>query len=75
MSYLSEARSNIMPHHPPCYPLLLMPLQLALLRDAMKQLDQPFLLAVVGEFNSGKSSVINSLLVGAFTVHHASTLQ
>jgi hypothetical protein len=31
--------------------------QLALLRDAMRQLDEPFLVVVVGEFNSGKSSV------------------
>lgn len=33
-----------------------------LLRDALKQLDQPFLVVVVGEFNSGKSTVINALL-------------
>ncbi|KAF5829049.1 hypothetical protein DUNSADRAFT_16642 [Dunaliella salina] len=36
--------------------------QLVLLKDAVKQLDDPFLVVVVGEFNSGKSSVINSLL-------------
>ena len=35
-----------------------------LLRDALAQLDQPFLMVVVGEFNSGKSSVINALLGG-----------
>lgn len=33
-----------------------------LLRDALKQLDEPFLLVVVGEFNSGKTAVINALL-------------
>ena len=37
-----------------------------LLADALKQLDQPFLVVVVGEFNSGKSSVINALLGGPF---------
>ncbi|EFJ53019.1 hypothetical protein VOLCADRAFT_120148 [Volvox carteri f. nagariensis] len=36
--------------------------ELSLLRDALKALDEPFLVAVVGEFNSGKSSVINALL-------------
>ncbi|KAL6761719.1 hypothetical protein V8C86DRAFT_3023722 [Haematococcus lacustris] len=36
--------------------------ELSLLRDAIRQLDEPFLLVVVGEFNSGKSSVINALL-------------
>jgi len=33
-----------------------------LLRDALTQLDEPFLLVVVGEFNSGKTAVINALL-------------
>ena len=28
-----------------------------LLADALKQLDEPFLVVVVGEFNSGKSTV------------------
>jgi ribosome biogenesis GTPase A len=28
----------------------------------VQALDEPFLVAVVGEFNSGKSSVINALL-------------
>ena len=37
-----------------------------LLVDALKQLDELFLLVVVGEFNSGKSSVINALLGGRF---------
>ena len=37
-----------------------------LLADALKQLDEPFLVVVVGEFNSGKSSVINALLGGPF---------
>jgi ribosome biogenesis GTPase A len=41
-------------------------LQLSLLRDAVRQLDEPFLVVVVGEFNSGKSSVINALLGGKF---------
>ncbi len=36
--------------------------EVGLLRDALKQLDQPFLMVVVGEFNSGKSTVINALL-------------
>lgn len=36
--------------------------EVSLLMDALAQLDEPFLLMVVGEFNSGKSSVINALL-------------
>eukprot|EP00899_Mesostigma_viride_P020119 jgi/Mesvir1/28108/Mv04692-RA.1 len=36
--------------------------ELPLLRDALKQLDELFLLVIVGEFNSGKSSVINAML-------------
>ena len=36
--------------------------EISLLREALKQLDQPFLVVVVGEFNSGKSTVINALL-------------
>ncbi|GAX76843.1 hypothetical protein CEUSTIGMA_g4289.t1 [Chlamydomonas eustigma] len=36
--------------------------ELQLLRDSLKQLDDLFLVVVVGEFNSGKSSVINALL-------------
>ena len=40
--------------------------ELSLLRDAIKQLDELFLLVVVGEFNSGKSSIINALLGGRF---------
>ena len=32
------------------------------LRDALDQLDDAFLLVVVGEFNSGKSALINALL-------------
>lgn len=32
------------------------------LRDALAQLDELFLLVVVGEFNSGKSALINALL-------------
>ena len=36
--------------------------ELSLLKDAIKQLDELFLLVVVGEFNSGKSSIINALL-------------
>ena len=34
----------------------------SLLRDAVAQLDELFLLVIVGEFNSGKSAVINALL-------------
>jgi ABC-type transport system involved in cytochrome bd biosynthesis fused ATPase/permease subunit len=33
-----------------------------LLKDALLGLEEPFLLVVVGEFNSGKSTVINALL-------------
>ncbi|KAG6542178.1 hypothetical protein Mapa_016410 [Marchantia paleacea] len=36
--------------------------EISLLVDAVKQLDELFLLVIVGEFNSGKSSVINALL-------------
>ncbi|CAI0448911.1 unnamed protein product [Linum tenue] len=36
--------------------------EISLLADAVSQIDEPFLLAIVGEFNSGKSSVINALL-------------
>ena len=36
--------------------------EISLLREALKQLDQPFLVVIVGEFNSGKSTVINALL-------------
>ncbi|KAL0435746.1 UNVERIFIED_CONTAM: putative transmembrane GTPase FZO-like, chloroplastic [Sesamum radiatum] len=35
---------------------------ISLLKDAVSQLDDPFLLVIVGEFNSGKSSVINAFL-------------
>jgi small GTP-binding protein len=34
----------------------------ATLRDSIQQLDELFLLVVVGEFNSGKTAVINALL-------------
>ncbi|XP_031263788.1 probable transmembrane GTPase FZO-like, chloroplastic [Pistacia vera] len=36
--------------------------EVSLLIDAVSQLDEPFFLVIVGEFNSGKSSVINALL-------------
>eukprot|EP00879_Flechtneria_rotunda_P003905 GHRR01004145.1.p1 GENE.GHRR01004145.1~~GHRR01004145.1.p1 ORF type:complete len:584 (+),score=253.10 GHRR01004145.1:1864-3615(+) len=36
--------------------------ELSLLRDAITNLDDVFLVVVVGEFNSGKSTVINALL-------------
>ncbi|KAF4370133.1 hypothetical protein F8388_007274 [Cannabis sativa] len=36
--------------------------EVSLLSDAVSQIDEPFLLAIVGEFNSGKSTVINALL-------------
>ncbi|CAG9463676.1 unnamed protein product [Pedinophyceae sp. YPF-701] len=38
----------------------------SLLEDALAQLEELFLMVVVGEFNSGKSSVINALLGGKF---------
>ncbi len=38
------------------------PEDLTILRRALAQLDELFLLVVVGEFNSGKSSLINALL-------------
>ena len=37
-----------------------------MLDDALRQLDELFLLVIVGEFNSGKSSVINALLGSKF---------
>lgn len=40
--------------------------ELGLLHDALKQLDELFLLVVVGEFNSGKSTIINALLGSKF---------
>ncbi|GAB4840767.1 hypothetical protein Ancab_021529 [Ancistrocladus abbreviatus] len=40
--------------------------EVSLLKDAVAQLDEPFLLVIVGEFNSGKSTVINALLGGRF---------
>ncbi|XP_026456540.1 probable transmembrane GTPase FZO-like, chloroplastic [Papaver somniferum] len=36
--------------------------EVSLLIDAVSRLDEPFLLVIVGEFNSGKSTVINALL-------------
>ncbi|KAJ4968941.1 hypothetical protein NE237_015642 [Protea cynaroides] len=36
--------------------------EVTLLTDAVSQLDEPFLLVIVGEFNSGKSTFINALL-------------
>ncbi|XP_062144276.1 probable transmembrane GTPase FZO-like, chloroplastic isoform X1 [Alnus glutinosa] len=36
--------------------------EVSLLVDAVSQIDEPFLLVIVGEFNSGKSTVINALL-------------
>lgn len=36
------------------------------LKQALLDLDGPFLLVVVGEFNSGKSSLLNALLGGDF---------
>ena len=38
--------------------------EVALLRDSLKQLDQLFLVVIVGEFNAGKSAVVNALLGG-----------
>jgi small GTP-binding protein len=42
------------------------PEDLTLLRQALAQLDELFLLVVVGEFNSGKSALINALLGEAY---------
>ncbi|MGB7536992.1 MAG: dynamin family protein [Anaerolineales bacterium] len=42
------------------------PADLDHLRRALRQLDELFLLVVVGEFNSGKSALINALLGEAF---------
>jgi septin family protein len=39
--------------------------ELSLLRDSLAALDDVFLVVVVGEFNSGKSTVINALLGAA----------
>ncbi|XP_050363096.1 probable transmembrane GTPase FZO-like, chloroplastic [Argentina anserina] len=36
--------------------------EVSLLIDAVSQIDEPFSLVIVGEFNSGKSTVINALL-------------
>ena len=36
--------------------------EIQLLRDGVESLDSPFLVVVVGEFNSGKSTVINAVL-------------
>lgn len=40
--------------------------EIELLVDALKGLDELFLVVVVGEFNSGKSTVINALLGNRF---------
>lgn len=40
--------------------------ELPLLPDAIKALDELFLLVIVGEFNSGKSSLMNALLGGEY---------
>ena len=42
--------------------------EMSMLTDALKQLDELFLLVVVGEFNSGKSSVINALLGSRYEI-------
>uniref|UniRef100_A0A1J3I5A0 Uncharacterized protein in xynA 3'region n=1 Tax=Noccaea caerulescens TaxID=107243 RepID=A0A1J3I5A0_NOCCA len=36
--------------------------EVSLLVDAVSRIDEPFLMVIVGEFNSGKSTVINALL-------------
>ncbi len=36
--------------------------EVSLLRDSLKQLDELFLVVIVGEFNSGKSAVVNAML-------------
>eukprot|EP00890_Picochlorum_soloecismus_P001079 jgi/Picsp_1/1972/NSC_05438-R1_protein len=38
--------------------------EVSILKDSLKQLDELFLVVVVGEFNSGKSAVVNALLGG-----------
>lgn len=47
---------------PPCCTAQQQMDELPLLRDAITNLDDVFLVVVVGEFNSGKSTVINALL-------------
>ena len=42
--------------------------EVALLRDSLKQLDELFLVVIVGEFNAGKSAVVNALLGGETVV-------
>lgn len=39
--------------------------EVGLLRDSVKQLDELFLVVIVGEFNSGKSAVVNAMLGGS----------
>jgi small GTP-binding protein len=36
--------------------------EVAMLKDSLKQLDELFLVVIVGEFNSGKSAVVNAML-------------
>lgn len=38
--------------------------EVSLLKDSVKQLDELFLVVIVGEFNSGKSAVVNAMLGG-----------
>jgi len=38
--------------------------EVSILKDSLKQLDELFLVVIVGEFNSGKSAVVNALLGG-----------
>lgn len=38
--------------------------EVSLLEDSVKQLDELFLVVIVGEFNSGKSAVVNAMLGG-----------
>ncbi|CAI5481527.1 unnamed protein product [Closterium sp. Yama58-4] len=40
--------------------------EIQLLEDSLARLGEPFLVVVVGEFNSGKSSLVNALLGDAF---------
>ena len=46
--------------------------EIVLLEDAIKNLDDQFLLVVVGEFNSGKSSFINAVLGQKCALLHCS---
>lgn len=58
----NSTRQTTLSHNPNPAQVVPAMSELGLLRDSLAALDQPFLAVVVGEFNSGKSSVINALL-------------